>query len=70
MRGAGAGNTGGTAASSRDAAPALRYGPSGDTTAPPVYGFAMAGRGLPAMTGLAGQGTLSQAATSADGCAE
>ena len=65
-----AGNPGGVAVSSRDAAPALRYGPSGDTATPPGYGFAMAGRELPARTGPAGQGILSQAATFADGCAE
>ena len=37
------------AASSRYAAPSLRYGPSGDATQPAATGFGMAGSALPAM---------------------
>ena len=36
------------AASSRYAAPSLRYGPSGDATQPAATGFGMAGSALPA----------------------
>ena len=37
------------AASSRYAAPSLRYGPSGDATQPAATGFGMAGSALPAI---------------------
>ena len=37
------------AASSRYAAPSLRYGPSGDATQPAATGFARAGSALPAI---------------------
>ena len=49
----GAGNAMGAVASSRCAAPALRYGPAGDTTPPTTKRLTMAVSKLPAIAGPA-----------------